>query len=117
MNEYIILTDKIIENIIQKRKDENLSAYGLSEKIGKTKFWLPNIENRKQKKIKYDDLEKIAVGLQCKIENLIENQDMIMVNEEFNYKTLLRENNKLRKENEELKKKISYIKEILKQEI
>lgn len=38
------------------RKNHNLTAYQLSEKIGKNKSWLPNIENHRTKNISKDDL-------------------------------------------------------------
>ena len=42
--------------IIATRKEYNLTAYQLSEKIGKNKSWLPNIENKRTKNISREDL-------------------------------------------------------------
>ena len=52
----IKITQEYIDLIITKRKEHNLTAYQLSEKIGKNKSWLPNIENRRTKNISRDDL-------------------------------------------------------------
>ena len=54
--EKIKITDELIQLIIDTRKDHNLTAYQLSEKIGKNKSWLPNIENRRTKNISRSDL-------------------------------------------------------------
>ena len=54
--EKIKITDELIQLIIDTRKEHNLTAYQLSEKIGKNKSWLPNIENRRTKNISRDDL-------------------------------------------------------------
>lgn len=54
--EKIKITDELIQLIINTRKEYNLTAYQLSEKIGKNKSWLPNIENRRTKNISRDDL-------------------------------------------------------------
>lgn len=51
----IKLTPDYINLIIQKRKDHDLTAYQLSEKIGKNKSWLPNVENRRTKNISKED--------------------------------------------------------------
>ena len=53
--EKIKLTREYIDLIIKKRKEHNLTAYELSEKIGKNKSWLPNIENNRTKNISKDD--------------------------------------------------------------
>ena len=47
----IKLTDDYIALIVTERKKHNLTAYQLSEKIGKNKSWLPNIENHRTKNI------------------------------------------------------------------
>lgn len=52
----IKITDELIQLIIDTRKKYNLTAYQLSEKIGKNKSWLPNIENRRTKNITREDL-------------------------------------------------------------
>ena len=52
----IRLTDDLIELIIETRKRNGLTAYQLSEAIGKNKSWLPNIENHRTKNISNDDL-------------------------------------------------------------
>lgn len=52
----IKLTDAYIDLIVKMRKSHNLTAYHLSEKIGKNKSWLPNIENHRTKSISKDDL-------------------------------------------------------------
>jgi transcriptional regulator with XRE-family HTH domain len=54
--EKIKITDELIQLIIDTRKAHNLTAYQLSEKIGKNKSWLPNIENRRTKNISRNDL-------------------------------------------------------------
>lgn len=52
----IKITEEYIELIVRKRNEHNLTAYQLSEKIGKNKSWLPNIENRRTKNISKNDL-------------------------------------------------------------
>lgn len=52
----IKVTDDLIKLIIDTRKEYNLTAYQLSEKIGKNKSWLPNIENKRTKNIFREDL-------------------------------------------------------------
>lgn len=52
----IKITDDLIKLIIDTRKEYNLTAYQLSEKIGKNKSWLPNIENKRTKNIVREDL-------------------------------------------------------------
>lgn len=52
----IKITDDLIKLIIDTRKEYNLTAYQLSEKIGKNKSWLPNIENKRTKNISREDL-------------------------------------------------------------
>lgn len=52
----IRITKHLIEFIIFKRKELNMTAYQLSEKIGKNKSWLPNIENKRTKNISKNDL-------------------------------------------------------------
>lgn len=54
--EKIKITDDLIKLIIDTRKEHDLTAYQLSEKIGKNKSWLPNIENKRTKKISRNDL-------------------------------------------------------------
>lgn len=54
--EKIKLTDELIQLILDTRKKCDLTAYQLSEKIGKNKSWLPNIENRRTKNISKSDL-------------------------------------------------------------
>lgn len=54
--EKIKITDELINLIIDTRKEHNLTAYQLSEKIGKNKSWLPNIENKRTKNITKNDL-------------------------------------------------------------
>ena len=50
------VTDDLINLIVDTRKEYNLTAYQLSEKIGKNKSWLPNIENKRTKNIFREDL-------------------------------------------------------------
>lgn len=50
------ITDDLIKLIKDMRKEYNLTAYQLSEKIGKNKSWLPNIENKRTKNITREDL-------------------------------------------------------------
>lgn len=52
----IKITDDLIKLIVDTRKEYNLTAYQLSEKIGKNKSWLPNIENKRTKNISREDL-------------------------------------------------------------
>lgn len=52
----IKITDDLIKLIIDTRKEHNLTAYQLSEKMGKNKSWLPNIENKRTKNISREDL-------------------------------------------------------------
>ncbi|MBQ6995611.1 MAG: hypothetical protein IJN64_14160 [Lachnospiraceae bacterium] len=52
----IKITDDLIKLIIDTRKEYNLTAYQLSEKIDKNKSWLPNIENKRTKNIAREDL-------------------------------------------------------------
>lgn len=52
----IKITDELIKLIVDTRKEYNLTSYQLSEKIGKNKSWLPNIENKRTKKIFKEDL-------------------------------------------------------------
>lgn len=52
----IKVTDDLINLIVDTRKEYNLTAYQLSEKIGKNKSWLPNIENKRTKNIFREDL-------------------------------------------------------------
>lgn len=52
----IKITDDLIKLIVDKRKEYNLTAYQLSERIGKNKSWLPNIENKRTKNIAREDL-------------------------------------------------------------
>jgi transcriptional regulator with XRE-family HTH domain len=54
--EKIKITDELIKLIIDTRKKYNLTSYQLSEKIGKNKSWLPNIENKRTKNISKSDL-------------------------------------------------------------
>lgn len=52
----IKLTDEYIDLIVKKRKEHDFTAYQLSEKLGKNKSWLPNIENHRTKNISKEDL-------------------------------------------------------------
>lgn len=52
----IKVTDDLIDLIIETRKAHDLTAYQLSEQIGKNKSWLPNIENRRTKNVSKEDL-------------------------------------------------------------
>lgn len=51
----IALTDEYIDLIIKERKKHGITAYNLSEKIGKNKSWLANVENRRTKNISKTD--------------------------------------------------------------
>lgn len=53
--EKIKIIDEYIDLIVQMRKENNITAYQLSEMIGKNKSWLPNIENRRTKNISKND--------------------------------------------------------------
>ena len=57
--EKIAITNKLRNDIIERRKQESLSSYELSEKSGHSKFWLQNIESGKTKKISKSDLLSI----------------------------------------------------------
>lgn len=57
--EKIAITDKLRNDIIERRKQEALSSYELSEKSGHSKFWLQNIESGKTKRISKSDLLSI----------------------------------------------------------
>ena len=111
-NQKVKITEKLVSNIVQKRKEFKLSSYELSQKIEKNKTWLSNIENMKQKKVKYDDLKKISDFFQCSIEELADNTSIIYSDEEYNEqllvenKKLLLEIDNLRKENTQLKEKL-----------
>lgn len=52
----IKITDDLIDLIIETRKAHDLTAYQLSEQIGKNKSWLPNIENKRTKNVSREDL-------------------------------------------------------------
>lgn len=52
----IALTDEYVDLIIKERKRHGFTAYNLSEKIGKNKSWLANIENHRTKNISKTDL-------------------------------------------------------------
>lgn len=52
----IKISEDLIKLIIDIRKEHDLTAYQLSEKIGKNKSWLPNIENKRTKNISREDL-------------------------------------------------------------
>lgn len=52
----ITITQDYIDLIVKKRKEHNLTAYDLSEKLGKNKSWIPNIENHRIKKLSKTDL-------------------------------------------------------------
>lgn len=52
----IHLTQDYIDLIVKKRKEHSLTAYELSEKLGKNKSWIPNIENHRTKNITKDNL-------------------------------------------------------------
>ena len=64
-SEKITITNKLRLDIIERRKNEGISSYDLSEKVGNghSKFWLQNIESGKTKKITKDDLLKIYMVL------------------------------------------------------
>ena len=59
MNQKIIISTLLRIDIINKRKEIGLSAYDLSEKSGHSKYWLPNIEVGRTKKISVEDLLSI----------------------------------------------------------
>ena len=54
-----MITNKLRNDIIERRKENALSSYELSEQSGHSKFWLQNIESGKTKKISKDDLLSI----------------------------------------------------------
>lgn len=54
--EKIKLTQDYIDLIVKKRKEHHLTAYELSEKLGKNKSWIPNIENHRTKNISKENL-------------------------------------------------------------
>ena len=43
----IRITQDYIDLIVKKRKEHYYTAYELSEKLGKNKSWIPNIENHR----------------------------------------------------------------------
>lgn len=51
----IRLTPDYIDLIIKERKKHDLTSYQLSERLGKNKSWLPNIENKRTKNISKED--------------------------------------------------------------
>ena len=51
----ITLTDEYIDLIVKERKKHGITAYNLSQKIGKNKSWLTNVENRRTKNISKTD--------------------------------------------------------------
>ncbi|MBM6854659.1 hypothetical protein H6B11_10900 [Mediterraneibacter glycyrrhizinilyticus] len=55
----LVITNKLRNDIIERRKENALSSYELSEQSGHSKFWLQNIESGKTKKISKDDLLSI----------------------------------------------------------
>ena len=57
--EKIEITERLRKNIIIMRKNKFLSSYELSSQSGHSKYWLPNIESGKTKKIKKSDLISI----------------------------------------------------------
>ena len=59
MNSKIVISTLLRSDIINKRKKIGLTAYELSEKSGHSKYWLPNIEVGKTKKISEKDLLSI----------------------------------------------------------
>lgn len=65
----IKLTEDYIALIVNERKKHKLTAYQLSEKIGKNKSWLPNIENHRTKNISRNDFLLIFDDF-AKAENL-----------------------------------------------
>ena len=55
----LVITNKLRNDIIERRKENALSSYELSEQSGHSKFWLQNIESGKTKRISKDDLLSI----------------------------------------------------------
>lgn len=51
----IALTDEYIDLIVKERKKHGITAYNLSQKIGKNKSWLTNVENHRTKNISRTD--------------------------------------------------------------
>ncbi len=51
----IALTDEYIDLIVKERKKHGITAYNLSQKIGKNKSWLTNVENHRTKNISKTD--------------------------------------------------------------
>lgn len=51
----IKIIDEYIDLIIRIRRENNLTAYQMSEMIGKNKSWIPNIENKRTKNISKND--------------------------------------------------------------
>ena len=47
----LVITNKLRNDIIERRKENALSSYELYEQSGHSKFWLQNIESGKTKKI------------------------------------------------------------------
>ena len=71
----IELNKTIVNKIVEIRGKLGLSSYQLSEKMGKSKFWLNNVENNKTKNISKDDLVNILSYIydeRNEIENTIE---------------------------------------------
>ena len=52
----IKLTQDYIDLIVKKRKEHQLTAYELSEQLGRNKSWIPNIENHRTKNISKENL-------------------------------------------------------------
>lgn len=55
----IDITDKLRKDIVTSRKNKSMSSYDLSELSGHSKYWLPNIESGKTKRINKADLISI----------------------------------------------------------
>lgn len=72
----IRITQDYIDLIVKKRKEHSLTAYELSEMLGKNKSWIPNIENHRTKNLSKDNLFMIFKNF-AKEENLEPEQYII----------------------------------------
>ena len=118
------LTEELATFLRQLRLDhpvngEVLTAEKLSKAIGNNRAWMSQIESRRLKKIKREDIIKIYSYLYLYDENKSEKiaeLDIISVNEtNKDMDDILLENIQLKRENEMLKKKLQSIMEIIKE--
>ena len=58
----IRITQDYIDLIVKKRKEHYYTAYELSEKLGKNKSWIPNIENHRTKNLSKEKPNETTTG-------------------------------------------------------